>query len=305
MKCIVAVLAVPALLIAFVSCGGKSQEDAGTVLQQAHTAMRALDSYRATVTTSGESVAGADLAIEYAWAAPNSFRSLTPIVSVEGTGTCGAHKAGQPRRSGCTEVRGETLQGYVEAVLIGERQYTRSCQGKGSQCDEWEVRDAGTLSIMGITYGQAEWTITALTMVQEGEVVGEESVGGEPVIRLKGALDVAEVQVSTLRRAAASAGIETVGEECVEQESTPVPEGVTPEAIPTPQCRPVTVEDFLSQVRDAIEHDIGSAEMWIGREDHLVRRFALSVPPADPNGAGLETIVEFSRFNDVVIEPPR
>lgn len=306
-------VAIPAvtLLILVASCGEpRPMDDTETLLQHAQAAMWGLNSYHATITTSGEDIAGSGQAIEQDWATPDSSRWLTPVLMVTGFGSCGPVTAGDPLPVGCTDVREETLKEYGEAVLVAGRLYGRECQEEGSLCGEWDVRDAGPLAIMGVTLTQAQWTVTALTMIREAEVVGQESLDGLSAIHLRGRLNAMQAKVDTWRRAAQDAGIETVGEECGSEEvQTPLTEGEPPPTvISTPECRPVTVEDFLALAQETIERQERnpiSAEVWIGSDDHLVRRFSASFPPDESGEGGREVVVEFSRFNDVVIEPPR
>jgi hypothetical protein len=311
MSCIAVTLSAAALLVLVASCGGGSDErlgDAQTLLREAQVAMQELDSYRATITISGEGIVGSGEAIESDWTAPDSFRTVTPMLRVEGTGDCGRQKAGELRPPLCTDVRGETLEGYGDAVLVDGRWYGRWCQEKGSQCNQWEVSDAGPLAIMGVTFTHAEWTKTALTMVEGPEVVGEERIGGLRTIHLRGQLNTAQSKVETARRAAESAGLQIVGEECVEEEEqTPVPEGKT--AIPsTPTCRAISAEEFLATWEEYIERQQRGPELldvWIGVDDHLVRRFSAAAPLPKPNGGEETTIISFSRFNELAIQEPR
>jgi hypothetical protein len=310
MRSIAVTLSAAGLLVLAASCGGGSDErlgDAQTLLREAQAAMQELDSYRATITISGEGIVGSGEAIESDWMAPDSFRTVTPMFRVEGTGDCGRQKAGELRPPLCTDIRGETLEGYGDAVLVAGRWSGRWCQQRGSQCDQWEVSDAGPLGIMGVTFTHAEWTKTALTMVEEPQVVGEERIGELPTIHLRGQLNTAQSKVETARRAAESAGLQIVGEECVEEERTPVPEGQT--AIPpTPTCRPVSAEEFLATWEEYIEGQRRGPEpldVWIGVDDHLVRRFSTAAPPDEPGEAERTVIIEFSRFNEVAIEEPR
>jgi hypothetical protein len=298
------------LLILLTSCGG--QEPAGeaqALLRQAQAAMSELSSYHATITTSGEDIAGSGHAIKQDWARPDSFRYVTPIIRVTGSGTCGPVAAGDPLPLGCTEVQGETLKGYGEAVLISDRLYGRECQEEGSQCGEWDVRDAGPLAIMGVSFTQADWTVTALTMIREAKVVGQENMDALSTIHVRGRLNAAQAKVDTWRRAAQDADIDTVGEECRSEEvQTPLTEGEPPPTvIATPECRPVTVDEFLALGQEAVERqqrNPSSVDVWIGSDDHMLRRFSASFPPDESGEGEKDVIVEFSRFNEVVIEPP-
>lgn len=308
MKRILALLAGVALGVLLSSCGEeKPPDDPQALLQQAQEAMEDLSSYHANMTVSGEDIAGSGEVIEHEWAAPSSFRWLAPMIELEGTGACEPQRAGEVRRSGCTDIQGETLEGYSESILMTDRAYGRLCREKDSDCDEWEVGDAGPLTIMGVRITKARWTITALTMIQEAEIIGEESVDGLPTIHVRGQLNAIRAKVNTWRQAALDAGIETVGEECVEGESTPIPEGETLTAVPTPECRPVSLQEFLALAQDEIdrqERNPATTDVWIGREDNLVRRFSTSIPPDESAEGGKEVVVEFSRFNSVTIEAP-
>ncbi len=272
--------------------------------------METLNSYRATITISGEGIAGSGQAIESDWAAPDSFRTMTPRVRLEGVGACEPQHAGESRRSGCTNVQGETLDGYVESIVVDGTWYSQLCQEKGSQCGEWDVRDAGPLAIMGVSLTQADWTVTALTMIREAEVVGQENMDGLSTIHLRGWLNAVQAKVDTWRRAAQHAGLETVGEECGSEDvQTPLTEGEPPPTvIATPQCRPVTVDEFLAIGQEAVEwqeRNPSSVDVWIGSDDHMLRRFSASFPPDESGEGEKDVIVEFSRFNEVIIEPPR
>lgn len=94
----------------------------------------------------------------------------------------------------------------------------------------------------------------------------------------------------------------------MEEEATPIREGQTPVVIPTVQCRPVSVEEFLALTEDALEEQERSpaaVDVWIGRDDHLVRRFSASSAPDQAGDGERETVIDFSRFNEVTIQPPR
>jgi hypothetical protein len=296
------------VLLAIASCGGeKPPDDPQALLQRAQEAMDDLSSYHAAMTVSGDGIVGSGEVIEHEWAAPGSVRSVTAIVTVAGSGDCGPVAAGDPLPVNCTDIRGETLEGYRENIIVPDRWYFRLCREKGSHCREWEAGEAGPLALMGVSNDQVAWTITALTMIQGAEIIGEENVDGLPAIHVRGQLSTAQAKINTWRQAALDAGIETVGEGCVEEEATPLAEGETPTAGPTPECRPISLEDFLAIAQADLDRQEGrpaTADVWIGRDDNLVRRFSASIPPDESGEGGRDVIVEFSHFDDVTIEAP-
>jgi hypothetical protein len=309
MKRMLALLTGAAVLLAIASCGGeKTPDDPQTLLQQAQEAMDDLSSYHAAMTVTGDNIAGSGDVIEHEWAAPDSFRSLSPMIGLEGTGACEPQRAGEARRSGCTDVRGETLEGYSENILAAHRSYFRLCREKDTDCDQWEAGDAGPLDLMGVSNDHVAWTITALTMIQGAEIIDEESVDGLPAIHVRGQLSTTQAKINTWRQAALDAGIETVGEECAAEEATPLTEGEPlPTVISTPECQPMSLEDFLASAQDDLDRQEGrpaTADVWIGRDDSLVRRFSASIPPDESGEGGKDVLVEFSHFDDVTIEAP-
>lgn len=277
----VAVALAGLLLVAIAAaCGdgggapGGSQEDAASVLHEAHTAMSDLDSFRAVMTIEAEE-GSFDFTME--WQRPDRFRVVIPWEERE------------------DEAVGET--GVSEGIAIGYRAYSRQCKAEGEDCSEWSEADWIGVRIPTLTPSfDPHWPIVALGLILDGEIVGEEELDGVPSIHVAGKVNQLRAIYQTLEESLRQQGVTTYGRECTASPGEPE------------ECRDVPVEEFMENQADDIrreDENPAPADVWIGRDDGLLRRFATGSLPDNLEQATIITMTfTYSRFDQVDIREP-
>jgi hypothetical protein len=253
--------------------------DPAGLLRQSHEAMLGLNSLQAEMTTQWE---GREYTYRVAWQNPDSFHVLSSYVV--------AHmQSGQE-----TQV---TDYGFAEAIAISDQVYNRQCEAEDEDCQPWEKDARGGLYVPAFA-GQALdpwWTIELLGLISDTQVVGQEKVAGVDCVRIQGNANIMGAWIQSWRRAEELRGPLDWGEECTSIDSDA---GVAEE------CHPTTLDEYIA----TYEYDLRKqdenpprVEVWIGREDKLMRRLEFRTGLGEPP-AGYFT---FSRFDEVTIEPPK
>jgi hypothetical protein len=253
--------------------------DATALLRQSQEAMLELDSLQFQMTTQWE---GREDTYRVAWQSPDAFHVLAPYVV--------AHmESGQE-----TQV---TDYGFVEAIAIGERMYTRQCVEEGADCEPWGegLRD-GTYVPMGAIELDPMWTIELLGLASDAQVVGQEEVDGVQCTHIRGKANITQAMVQSWRRAEETRGPLYWGEECMMIDS---------DAGPSEECHATTLEEHVAMAEESARvqgQTQATVEVWVGQDDRLMRRLEFPVLPGVEPTFGLFT---YSRFNEVTVEPPK
>jgi len=245
--------------------------------------MLELESFQAEMTASWE---GREDTYTVAWQSPDSFHVLYPNAVAH-------YESGQE-----TEI---TDHGFVEAIAIGERIYTRQCAAEGEDCQPWEENARERIYMPGSHFGQLDplWTIELLGLVSDAQTVGQGDVGGVACTRLRGGADVVQASIRSMRRAEESRGPLDWGEECTGRATTVGGERVE-------ECHNLTLDEYIAKIQESAAEEGFSdpvpIEIWVGEDDRRVRRFnLLQYAPVEVVAMSFT----FSRFNEVTVQPPK
>ena len=276
------------LVSALISRGGGSGAgpatpqagDAAGLLRQSQEAILELDSFQAEMTTSWE---GREDTYRVAWQSPDSFHVLSPYVVAH-------YESGQE-----TEI---TDYGFVEAIAIGDRMYTRQCAEEDEDCQPWGegLRD-GIYVPLGAAELDPFWTIELLGLTSDAQIVGQENVEGVPCTRIRGKANVMRAMIQSWRRAEETRGPINWGEECT---ATPTEPGSETQE----ECHTTTLDEYIAMHEDSVrqqDENLGSVEVWIGRDDKLMRRLEFPLVADQPAGG----YFALSQFNEVTVQPPK
>jgi len=240
------------------------------MVSEALSAMEGLRSYRLEMLfTSAE---GQPVVIEFA--VPDSYHFLIHAVQAD-------------------EI--EEPEGVYEVIMVGDKAYTRQCGDIEKACDPWRQGPRPPVPIAGPSPSFAPgWPLVALEMAQGLQVVGAEDVDGVEATYLRGTVNHIRAVRENERRVFTAAGITTFGKEC---EQSAGREEV---------CRDLTFEENLAQQEPELsfyDENPSTIDAWV-REDGLVLRIAVDIPPHDTSDGVTGVAVEYSRFNEVTIEAP-
>lgn len=253
--------------------------DAAALLRQSQAAMRGVDSLGAEMSWKWQ---GRELSYRVAWESPADFHILYPNITAR-------YEAGKDPVI--------IDDGFVEAIAVGDHMYTRGCNKENEDCELWGegIRD-GTYVPMGASELDPFWTIELLGLVLNPQIVGQEDVDGVDCIRVRGEANLIRARVESWRHAEEIRGPLYWGDQCTSIDSAT---GATEE------CHSTTLDEYIAMQEDSAHvqgHSSGMVEVWIGREDKLMRKLGFPVlPGADPTFG----FFVFSRFNQVTVEPPR
>lgn len=267
------------LLSALPSCGDGSgapsepQEDAASILGQAHSAMSGLNSFRAVMTIESEE-ARFDYTIE--WQRPDAFHLVIPWEERE------------------DEAVGE--KGVGEAIVVGDRIYGRQCKAENKDCSDWMEAERGDVYLPAPSPSfDPRWPIVALDLVLDGQIVGEDEIDHVSSTHIQGKVNGLRAIYQALEESLRQRGVATYGQEC----EAPVGE---PE-----ECRDVPIEEFMQDQADDIrrrDESPAPVDVWIGRDDKRVRRLTVGPAPDDPVETATTVTFTYSRFDQVQIGPP-
>jgi len=255
--------------------------DATTLLRQSRVAMLELDSLQLQMTTQWE---GREDTYRVAWQSPDSFHVLSPYVTA-------VYETGKDPVI--------TDHGFVEAIAVGDRIYVRQCEAEDEDCQPWEESARDGLYVPAFA-GEAldpMWTIELLGLMPDAQIVGQENVDGVACTRIRGSANIMRAWIQSWRRAEEIRGPLDWGEECT---ATPTePSGETEE-----DCHSLSLDEYIATYEDDLrkqDENPPSVEVWIGRDDKLMRRLEFRTVLAEPP-AGSFT---FSQFDEVEVQPPK
>lgn len=158
-------------------------------------------------------------------------------------------------------------------IIIGDKQYSREGKNTGYVM-------AGTPSVS--SFLERETTLHYLDMLTDIETLPGEAVGSVECLHYKGTWDiekyVAQVKAS-MGEAREKAGV------------------------------PAVTDAELKEMTEAMHSMRTDLELWIGKDDYLIRRIVVEQQmPDGPDGAGATSYkmtMEYSRINEpIIIEPP-
>jgi hypothetical protein len=255
--------------------------DAATLLRQSQAAMLELDSFQGEMTMEWE---GREDTYRVAWQDPDSFHVLAPYVV--------AHmESGEE-----TEI---TDYGFVEAIAVGEQMYTRQCAEEDEDCQPWGVGVRDGIHVPAFA-GEALdpfWGINLLGLMSDAQIIGHEDVDGVACTRIRGNANMRRAMIESWRRAEEIRGPMYWGEEC---EGTPAEAGEYSQE----QCHSLSLDEYIATYEDDVrkqDENPPSVEVWIGRDDSLLRRLEFPATTAGESGGSFT----FSRFEEVTVEPPK
>jgi hypothetical protein len=295
MRHIAAASAAATLLILAASCGkeevleGGRTEDAETLVEEALTAMDGLNSYRLEMGFAPEEAP--PIVIEFV--APDSYRLLwTAVRATNGS---------------------ESPEGVFETILVGDKAYTRQCEALDQDCDDWQEGPRPAVAIAGPSPSfLPQWPLVAMEMAQGVQDLGGERIDSNSLVHLRGSVNQIRAVMENERRIFAATGITSFGEECELEAAVPV-SGTPIEGEEV--CRELTFEEAVENQEPALsfyDQNPATINVWLSPEDFLVHRIELTIPPHDDPSVEVEppaeetsVLFEYSRFNEVMIEPPR
>lgn len=253
--------------------------DAAGLLRQSRAAMLELDSFQFEMTMQWE---GRDITYRLVWQSPDSFYVLYPNAVAH-------YESGQE-----TEI---TDYGLVEAIAVGDRIYSRQCAAEDEDCQPWGegVRDGIYVPAFAGEALDPYWTVEVLGLMSDAQIVGQENVHGVACTRIRGKANVMQAMIQSWRRAEEIRGPMYWGEECTTIDS---------DAGAQDECHSLSLDEYIATNEHSLrEQDKNppSVEVWIGRDDKLMRRLEFTTVVAEPP-AGSFT---FSQFNEVTVEPPK
>jgi len=278
------------VLSALTSCGGGDAtgpaspygNDAHTLLQQAQAAMRGLDSFQLQMTSIWE---GRETTYTVAWQRPDSFYVLSPDLASQ------------------IEDHEKTIidKGLFEAMVIGDKIYVRQCPAGGEGCHPWQEGPRGAMYVpIWAPELEPMWTIELLGLLglmSDAQVIGEEDVEGVACTRIQGRANIIQAMIQSWQRVEEERGPIYWGEECT---GTTDSDGGERE-----ECHDTTLDEYIAMLGDSLraqDEAPPSVEVWIGRDDSLMRR--LEFRQVLPDEQGPPGSLTFSRFNEVDINPP-
>ena len=255
--------------------------DAARLLQQSQAAMLELDSFQAEMTTSWE---GREDTYRVAWQSPDSFHVLSPYVVAH-------YESGQE-----TEI---TDYGFVEAIAVGDRIYVRQCAAEDEDCQPWEESARDGLYVPAFAGESLDpmWTIELLGLMSDAQIVGQEDVEGVACTRIRGRANILRAMAQSWRRAEETRGPINWGEECTATATEPG--GETQE-----ECHSTTLDEYIALHEDSLreqDESPASVEVWVGRDDKLLRRLEFPLVADQPAGG----YFALSQFNEVTVQPPK
>ena len=266
--------------IAGAACGDgggapSEPQDAASILGQAHTAMSDLDSFRAVMTTEpGQGIL--DSTVE--WQSPDSFHLVIRWQEQQ------------------EEAVGEI--GLSEAIVIGDKGYSRQCKAEGEGCSEWTEYERGDTYLPAPTpWFDPRWPIVALALVVDSRVVGEEQIDGVSSTHIQGNLNRLRAMLQALEEGLRQRGVTAYGQECETEPGEPE------------ECRDLPIEEFMESQAEELQlgdENPNPVDIWIGRDDKLLHRYTIGPIPGDAGAPGgtLTTVFTYSQFNKVEIQPP-
>jgi hypothetical protein len=243
------------------------QEDAASILREAQTAMRGLDSFRAALTIETDE-GRSDYTIE--WQRSDSFHIIMPW------------------EEGNDGSVGE--EGVSETIVMGDRSYARQCKAEAEDCSEWTEGERGDIDFPAPSPGfDPRWPIVALGLIAYERVAGQYEVGGVPCIGVAGSVNHLRAVYQALEEGLRQRGVTTYGQACTARPGEPE------------ECRDVPIEEFMDREAEDIrrgDENLGRVLVCIGQEDRLMHRYTAMT------GTRTSGTFTYSRFNQVGIEPP-
>jgi hypothetical protein len=271
------------LVSVLVSRGGGSgaqASDAAGLLRQSQEAMLELDSFDLQLTSLWD---GQEATFRVAWESPDSFHALNPLLE-------------NYSESGQEPVIVDN--GILEAIAIEDALYFRQCAPEGQDCQPWQedVREDIYVPVIAPEL-EPFWTVELLGVMSDAQVVGQEDIEGVACTRIQGWVNVRRAMIQSWQHAEEIRGPIYWGEEC--SSGATGPNGETQE-----ECHETTLGDYIAILEESAgeqDENLASVEVWIGRDDKLMRR--LEFPSStDPEAAGYFAL---SQFNEVDIQPPQ
>jgi hypothetical protein len=263
------------LLLATVACDGgepvETRQDPQNIVREALAAMESLRSYRLEMVFAGAEEQPVVIEFE----APDDYHFLLYAMrATEGV---------------------EELEGVYEAIITGDKAYNRQCKDIDQECESWQQRPRPPVAIAGpAPTFLPDWPLVALEMAQDLQIIGTEEIDGLATTHLRGTVNHIRAVLENERRVFTAAGITSFGKECEHP--------VGGEEV----CRELTFEENLAQQEPTLsfyDENPSTIDAWVS-EDGPVRRIALRVPPHEAGDEETAAAFEYSRFNDVEIEPP-
>ncbi len=308
-----AFFAVGGLFVLFTvfACGGGKSElisiDPQALLDQARAAMADLESYHTAFSVSTHPD---DAPEEYLWelefTAPDSYRILQFGAGGETASVCEAYIGPDVRSQDETcreEFTSTTGSALAETVYVGGRLYARQCEDVGMACGPWREQPRGPLVSVGPSAAlMPGWPLVALEMAGDLDLVGQDKVDGNTLTHLRGSVNHLRMILENQRRVLTAAGITSFGTSCS------VEANFSGQPTAEPICRELTFEESLESQEPGLsfyDENRAAIDVWVSRDDFLVHRVALTIPPDEASGAEIFLFVEYSRFNQVEIEAPR
>jgi hypothetical protein len=254
--------------------------DAHTLLEQAQAAMRDLDSFQLEVTSTWE---GREITYTVAWQRPDSFHVLPPDLQ--------SHQEDDEKT-----IIGE---GPFETMAIGDKVYVRQCPAEDEECDLWQEGPRESIYMpMWAPELEPMWTIELLGLVSDAQIIGEEDVEAVACTRIQGRANMVRAMIQSWRRVEEERGPTYWGESCV---------GISDSSGEMREdCHETTLDEYITRYEDSLrdqDENPSSIEVWLGRDDKLMRR--LEFRSVLPNEESAVLPFMFSRFNEVSLKPPK
>jgi hypothetical protein len=316
MRHITSILLAPTILFVALACGVSGDpdkaRDPSAIVQEALTATDQLDSYHLAVITPASPE---DIRDEFRWevefAAPDSYRFLLFGAEGESREICESYTppeggTGQTCREVLTKITSRTV---FESILVGDKAYSRQCEALDQNCDDWQEGPRPAVAIAGPSPSfLPQWPLVAMEMAWDLQTLGAEDMDGDSLLHLRGSVNQIRAVMENERRVFTATGVTSFGEECEQEAAVPVSgTPIQSEEV----CRELTYEEALQNQEPTLsfyDQHPSTVDVWISRDDFLVHRIEIATPPhedVNPPSEEISVLFEYSRFNEIVIEPPR
>ena len=271
------------LWIALTACANEtdvdvSSRDISEVRDLVVEAMAEPESYRVAMTTNGSQVITVD------YEKPNQYRTV--------------FRVSEPIKANDDDTS------VVETLYVGDRIFTRECEGVDENCAAWEEGSRGDVVVgVGSQAFFPQWPAVAVEIAYG---LSLDADGEELVVR--GSVNLLRAILESQRRIFETAGVTAFGRECTIL--APLVVDGTPqrstEPAPTEVCRDTTYEDLLEQEADDLaagDANPVTIEVRIDPDTYLFKQFEVVTSPQGEDDA-LTIRFEYSDFNEVTIGAP-